>query len=188
MLHCSAGGTVRSGPSTPSRPTWPAGVAAEQLKAPEGTSWNTPWIWLVLLLPLLSLASLFTIDFRGYMSALMTNPSSPDIAGALTSLFNPAFLISIVLGWVLIAATILFAYLDHRELAKRGVPKPFHWGFAFLALAGYGVVYPIGRGVVTNRRGAGGLVVTWIAIASIVLSFIVVIIWTVVISCTRCSR
>ena len=70
-----------------------------------------------------------------------------------------------MLSWVIIAATILFAYLDYRELKKRGIPQPFHWGFAFLALAGFGIVYPIGRAVVTNRRGAGGLVVMWIAIA-----------------------
>lgn len=157
------------------------GVAAEQLKAPEGTSWNTPWIWLILLLPLLSIFSLFTINIDGYLDALISNPTSPDVSGAISAFFTPAFIVSILLGWAIIAATILFAYLDYRELAKRGIPKPFPWAFAFLALAGYGIVYPIGRAVVTNRRGAGGRIVLWIAIATIVLTFAIAIIWTFVI-------
>jgi hypothetical protein len=158
------------------------GVAAAQLKAPEGTSWNTPWIWLVVLLPLVSLFTLFTFNLDGYMQAIISDPSRPDIAGAMAALFSPAFVIAIVLSWVIIALTIFFAYRDYKELEKRGVPKPFHWGFAFLALAGYGIVYPIGRGIVTNRRGAGGLVVTWVAIATLVVSIIVAIVWSVVLT------
>jgi hypothetical protein len=154
------------------------GVAAEQLKAREGTSWNTPWIWLVLFLPLLGLASLFTFNMDGYMKALISNPSRPDLSGALAALFSPAFVIALVLSWVVTALTIFFAYRDYKELEKRGVPKPFHWGFAFLALAGYGIVYPIGRGVVTNRRGAGGLIVTWLAIATLAFTIIVALIWS----------
>jgi len=154
------------------------GVAAEQLKAPEGTSWNTPWIWLVLLLPLLSFVPLFFMDLSGLYEDVGTDPSA-----VYTNMFaiytQPAFIISTVLSWVIIAATILFSYLDYRELKKRGIPQPFHWGFAFLALAGFGIVYPIGRAVVTNRRGAGGLVVMWIAIATVVLGLIIGIVWGV---------
>lgn len=156
------------------------GVAVEQLKAPEGTSWNTPWIWFVLLLPLLGVGSLFLIDINGYIDALISNPQNPDVAGAMSALFSPGYIIAIVLGWVVTAVTILFAYLDWRELRKRGIPQPFHWAFAFLALAGVGIVYPIGRAVVTNRRGAGGLVVMWIAIGTVVLSLIIGIVWSVV--------
>ena len=50
--------------------------AAEPPKAPAGTDTNTVWIWLVALLPLLGLASLFLIDFQGYMTAVMQNPTS----------------------------------------------------------------------------------------------------------------
>jgi hypothetical protein len=153
------------------------GVAAAQLKAPEGTKWNTLWIWLILLMPLVSLFSLFTINIGGYMEALVSDPSRPDISGAMSALFTPGFIVATVLGWVIIALTIFFSYLDYRELERRGVPKPFDWAFSFLALAGYGIVYPIGRAVVTNRRGAGGLVVLWIVIAIFVVGLIVGGIW-----------
>jgi hypothetical protein len=157
------------------------GVAAEQLKAPEGTNWNTPWIWFVVLLPLLSSASLFLMDFRGYFEAFLSNPTSPNMSGAMSALFSPGYFVAIVLGWLIIALTIVFSYLDWRELKKRGVPQPFHWAFSFLALASAGVVYPIGRAVVTNRRGAGGLVVLWVTIAVFVLGLIIGMIWFFVI-------
>ena len=118
------------------------------------------------------------MDFSGLYEDIGTDPTA-----AYTDMFaiytQPAFIISTVLSWVIIAATILFSYLDYRELKKRGIPQPFHWGFAFLALAGFGIVYPIGRAVVTNRRGAGGLVVMWIAIATVVLGLIIGIVWGV---------
>ncbi len=80
---------------------------------------------------------------------------------------------------MIIAATIVFAFLDWRELKRRGVPAPFHWAFSFLALAGFGIVYPIGRSVVVKRRTGTSDRVLLVAILTIVVSFIVVIIFTV---------
>ena len=54
-----------------------------------------------------------------------------------------------LVSWVFVGAAILFSWLDWRELRRRGVPVPFHWAWALLALAGAGLaVYVIGRTVV----------------------------------------
>lgn len=158
-------------------------LGAEQQKAPEGTNVQTPWIWLNVLLPLLSLVSLFAIDINGMMRDILANPTDPNaqLQAQLAIYTNPAFLITSVLSWLLIAATVVFAYLDWRELKRRGVPAPFHWAFSFLAVVGFGVVYPIGRSVVVKRRTGTSDRVLLVAILTIVVSFIVVIVFTVII-------
>jgi hypothetical protein len=84
------------------------------------------------------------------------------------------------LSWLLVGVSILFAGLDWRELKARGVPQPFHWAYAFFALAGAGVfVYLIGRTVVLRRRtGNGGGAPLWVVIAIYVVLFIGAIVWT----------
>jgi hypothetical protein len=94
---------------------------------------------------------------------------------------QPAYFASIGLSFVIMALTILFAFLDWRELKRRGVPAPFHWAFSFLAVAGFGIVYPIGRSVVVKRRTGTSDRVLLAAILTIVVSFVVVIIFTVLI-------
>ena len=155
-----------------SAPAYGSPQAYEQLKAPAGTSWNTGWIWVVVVLPLLSYSTLFLMDFGSIFDAMLYDPTNPS---AMTqAMLTPAFLIAQVLPWVIIAAIVLSSYLDWKELSARGVPKPFHWAFSFL-----GIVYPIGRAVVTNRRGIGGMAVLWAAIVVLVLGFIVSTVWVV---------
>jgi hypothetical protein len=196
-------------PATPSTPSIPAGwyadpsnaaqqrwwdgtqwseqvsapyVAAEQQKAPDGTNVQTPWIWLNVLLPLVALIPLFFLDTTSIFRDVMANPSDPTVAmeAQLAFMFQPAILATYVLSFLIIALTILFAFLDHRELKRRGVPAPFHWAFAFLALAGFGIVYPIGRSVVVKRRTGQSDRVLLAAILTLVVSFVVVIIWSVI--------
>jgi hypothetical protein len=147
------------------------------LRAPAGTKTGTVWIWLYVLSPLLSLFSLFTIDFEGYMRSALANPGS--LNGVLSLYSSPGFIILTMVGWVLIALNIVFAVLDYRVLKERGVLQPFHWGFAFLGLAGYGIVYAIGRSVIVKRRTGAGLGPLWVTIAVFVLSTIVILIWTI---------
>ncbi len=144
-------------------------------KAPAGTKTGTIWIWLVVLLPLLSLLSLFAIDIEGYMRSVVANPGS--VSGMLSLYTSPGFLLATIGGFVLIGLTIVFSVLDWRELKARGVPQPFHWAFAFFALAGYGIVYPIGRSIVVKRRTGAGLAPLWATIAVFVITLIVSLIW-----------
>jgi hypothetical protein len=62
-----------------------------------------------------------------------------------------------------------------KELAARGVPRPFHWAFAFLG----GIVYAIGRSVVVARRTGKGHAPIWAEVGVFAFSIVVttVIIW-----------
>ena len=157
-----------------------AAAAAQALRAPEGTEPNTPWIWLIVFLPWLSSFGLFFIDWSGYIESLLSDPTG---LSAFSFLFSPAYLISLVLGWIVTGLLVWFAYLDWRELQRRGVPQPFHWAWIFLMFVVSNAVYTIGRAVVANRRTGKGLSVMWATIASYVAGFLigiaVSIVWTV---------
>jgi Protein of unknown function (DUF2510) len=156
-------------------------VAAAQQKAPDGTNVQTPWIWLNVLLPLLGLVPLFFIDTQSIIRTAMADPTDPSAAmqAQFAFMFQPAILAAYAISFLVMALTILFAFLDWRELKRRGVPAPFQWAFSFLALAGFGIVYPIGRSVVVKRRTGVSDRVLLVAILTIVLSFVVAIFWTV---------
>lgn len=155
----------------------PAYAPFEQPRAPEGTKTGTVWIWLIVLLPLLSVLSIFTIDFSAYFTSVMQDPTS--MSAMLQMYTSPAFLLVTLGSLVLIVVTIVFAFLDWRELTRRGVPSPFHWAFAFLGIAGFGIVYPIGRSVVVKKRTGQGLAPLWALIAVFVLSIVITVVWTV---------
>jgi hypothetical protein len=141
--------------------------AGQQVAAPAGTATNTVWIWLVLLLPLLGILPALFIPWS---DVFRIDPVTgrPDRDAALLLATSPAFLLSSILPWILFALTVLFAYLDWRELGRRGIPRPFHWAWAFLS----NYVYPIGRAVVVKSRTGRNDPVLWAAIALIVLSIL----------------
>jgi len=140
---------------------------------PEGTPIYTVWIWLVVLLPVLSLALLPFIQIK--LPAIDVNNPSPVITDPIALIGGPIYFVLIGVSWLTYGATALFSCVDHRELTRRGVVRPFHWAWSFLS----SLVYVIGRtvivGQVAQRRGKAPL---WAAIGVIVLSFIVSIIWT----------
>lgn len=143
------------------------------VKAPAGTKTGTVWIWLIVLLPLASISSLFLIDVTGYVRELLTNPTS---FAALFSLYvSPGFLITCLLSLVLYALVVIFAAQDVRALVHRQVPRPFHWAFSFFGP----IVYTIGRSVVVKLRTGQGLGPLWGAIAVFGISMIVSLAWTV---------
>lgn len=146
------------------------GVPAQELLAPAGTEWNTPWIWLVIALPFIPLIPLLFTDFAARTAVTFGNGT---MAGGTLG----EQLLSFALSTAVAALIIVFAWLDHRTLVRRGVPAPFHWAFAFFALIGVGVIYAIGRGLVTKRRTGNGGIVTTVAILSIVLGVILFIVY-----------
>ncbi len=147
--------------------------AAAELKAPPGTDPSTPWIWLILVIPIVQTLPIFFIDWTSYIEASITDPTG---LGASALLFSPAYIALFVLGWVGTGLMIWFAYLDWRELQRRGVPQPFHWAYIFLTFAVSFAVYTIGRAVVAHRRTGTGLSVMWATIGLIVGGFVVGII------------
>ncbi len=159
----------------PYRPQQPAA----DLKAPPGTDPSTPWIWLILLVPIVQTLPVFLLDWAGFVEAAILDPTGT----STTALFaDPAYLAVVALGWIGTAAMIGFAYLDWRELQRRGVPQPFHWAWIFLTFVVSYAVYTIGRAVVANRRTGTGLSVMWVTIATIVVGFIAGIWFAVVLT------
>jgi hypothetical protein len=154
----------------------PPYAPATPLRAPAGTGPYTPWIFVLVLLPMLALIPMFLIDWRGYFAEAVTPSSGTGPSSPFDLSTDPAYLAAVGLGLVLNLLSILWGYLDWRALTARGVPRPFHWAFIFFALIGYAIVYVIGRIVVTRQRTGSGLAVLWTLIGTWVLSIIVVIV------------
>ena len=103
----------------------------------QGTKVYTPWIWLIVLLPLLSVVSLFFFDFTAYFRdslssslALATDPTAPvDPFAGSRALVTPGYLAINALSVLIYLASVLFAFLDRRELLRRGFARPFHWAW-----------------------------------------------------------
>lgn len=152
--------------------------AAPALTAPAGTKVYNVWIWLVVFVPYLTLPFLFTFDLAGYFTNLDYTDPTASSGVELQLMTSPTFMLLSLGGWITSAATVLFSWLDWRWLNVAGVPKPFHWAFGFISLAGY-PVYAIGRAVVTRRRTGQGIAVMWVTIAALVVSFIIAIVWSV---------
>jgi hypothetical protein len=152
---------------------------AAQLRAPEGTDPYTPWIWLILVIPVVQFLPVLFIDWDNFVRLSLGD------GGAFAEgpvFFSPAFLALQAASWIGTALMVWFAYLDWRELNRRGVPQPFHWAWIFLTLAVSYAVYTIGRSVVVQRRTGRGIAPMWITIATLVAGFIASITIGVVVS------
>ena len=129
-----------------------------------------PFIWLIVFLPLVSVALIFAYqpDFSAFSSrAAVTNP---------LSIYTPTYFLALFAGWVIYGLSAVFAWRDVVWLRTQGVERPFPWPWIFL----YSPVYVIGRSVIVHRVAAPrGRAPIWAFIAVIVVSFIVAIAWTV---------
>jgi len=143
-------------------------AAAEAIQAPAGINVYTPFIWLIALLPLLPMLALLTIDWGSMFRFDPNNPASA--ATATFGIFlSPGYLIAVFGGFVIYGLNAFFAFRDYSYLASVGIVRPFHWAWTFLS----SIVYVIGRSVVVGRRTGGlGKAPMWVAIGSIVLSFV----------------
>ncbi|MFJ3489925.1 DUF2510 domain-containing protein [Leifsonia aquatica] len=154
------------------QPMAPVRPARPELDA--STPVGTVWIWLVALLPLLTVALLPTIQI--HLPAIDLNDTTPTIPDPIALIGGPWYFVLMGVSWLSYAAQVVFSWLDYRELTRRGVVRPFHWAWSFIG----SIVYVIGRTVVVrgvaNRRGMAPM---WGAIAVIALSFIVSTIWTI---------
>jgi len=144
---------------------------------PAGTPIYSVWIWLVVLLPLVSYVSFLfwqpSFDYLGSNDAL-SNPAR--FQAEYQSLLTPGYFVSLFLGWVIYGLGVVFAWRDVVWLRKQGVVRPFHWAWTFLL----SWVYIIGRSVIVYRVAAPrGRAPIWVLIGVVVVSFVVAIAWTV---------
>jgi hypothetical protein len=120
--------------------------------------------------------SIFLIDFDAMLQTVVARSTDASTAFAF---FTPGYIVFIVGNWLLTVAGVVFAVLDYRTLTARGVPRPFHWAFSVFVLAGYGIVYPIGRGVIVQMRTGKGMAPTVAAILVYSAGFVIGLVWTV---------
>jgi hypothetical protein len=133
---------------------------------PATTPLGTVFIWIIVLLPLVSLLQFSIVDFRQLGIDAMRNAGTPGASLAIYS--NPAYVISQLLGFLLIGVNGLLAYFDWRLLKKRQVERPFFWAWGFLS-----PVYVIGRSVVLRRRAGRGLLPLWVFIGVLIVTYTV---------------
>ncbi|WP_423182362.1 DUF2510 domain-containing protein [Arthrobacter sp. NyZ413] len=126
-----------------------------------------PFIWLVTLLPLISLAILmvwnpvFHVRYSGGRRVPVLDPSS----------FTVPYFLLITIGWLIYGVTVFLSYLDWQKLQRDGVVRPFHWAWAFLGAG----VYVVGRSIIVHKVAKDrGLVPVWVLIGVTGLTFILV--------------
>jgi hypothetical protein len=177
---------VVPGPAAPGRVQYP--------RVPEGTPVYTRWTWWIVFLPFamavpaivyLTETPARMLDFLRWTMAVMEPDGSIDpsfgaeaLRREMELIFTPWYLATILVGIAALGITIWFSYLDHRDLRRLGYVRPFHWAWSFLGLAGYGIVYIIGRSVVVRRRSGRGLAPLWVSIGLYVAGFVVGVVWT----------
>jgi hypothetical protein len=139
------------------------GLQQQTLKAPEGTRPYTVWIWILALLPLVSLIEIPLLNYGAIFRASLAHPQDP------TSMYTPAYLqtqlVLDLVGLVILAINVVLAVVDQRALKRAGVPKTFPWGWGFLS-----GVYVIGRSVIVRRRVGRGIAPMWVWISVLVVS------------------
>lgn len=172
-------------PAQPQYPAYPQGVYAQPEAYPRvapGTPGTTLWAWLIAFLPVVSLILSigYTSSLGGAFARLsdqlpgLSSGSSADVerlsVELTAAIYNGWYFASIGVTLLTYAATVVFAYLDHRELGGRGYARPFHWAWAFVPTF---LVYMIGRTVVIHRRGGKSLGPLWAMIAVTIGSWVV---------------
>ena len=145
----------------------PQATQAERPALPETTPVYGWKIWLITLLPLLSVLVLlfwnptFRIEYIGADRVPTLDP---------LSIYTASYFLLLFLGWAIYAALVVLAYFDWRTLRALGVVRPFHWAWSFL----FSGVYVIGRSVIVHKVAARrGLTPIWVWIGTVVLSIIV---------------
>ena len=184
MTHAPNGSTTPAGwypdPSFPQQMRWWDGLQWTAHLAPAGQQFMplqrvlisnqtpvlNPFIWALVLLPLVSLLLLLTWqpEFRTITTRQGTTTIDP------MSMYTPGYFLLQASGLIVYGVSVLMAYLDHRRLARSGVVRPFHWAWCFLSPA----VYVIGRTVIVRKVAPGrGMGPVWALIGMVVLSLIV---------------
>ncbi|WP_167494177.1 DUF2510 domain-containing protein [Microbacterium hydrothermale] len=136
---------------------------------------NTVWVWLLAVLPLVGVLALFLFDWSTFIQESIY---AQVYGGGSTATETIVSAVTTLVSVVYYAVTVLFAFLDWRQLRARGVERPFHWAWSFfVVIISSGLVYVIGRAIILRKRTRGGLAPMWVAIAVNVVSLIAIIGW-----------
>lgn len=157
--------------------SWPAAAQPGQYVGPPRpaprpeisgqTPVYNPFIWLVTLLPVITLIILmiwnpvFHLRYVGARRVPTLDPSA----------FSVSYFLLIISAWLIYGVSVLLSYLDWQKLQRDGVVRPFHWAWAFLGAG----VYVVGRSVIVHKVAPQrGLAPVWALIGLTALSFVLV--------------
>ena len=149
-------------PGQPAYAPQPTYAPVAPLRAPEGTSPYTLFVWALAGLPIISILSHIVYFASGALADDLTDVMGNVISGGELITYAVTVLVTIL--------TIALGILDYRALKANGVPKPFHWAFIFFAVVG-APVYIIGRSIVVKRRTGSGYRPMILNLALLVFSF-----------------
>lgn len=151
-------------------------AAGPRPRLPESAPVYNPFIWIIVLLPLVSAAAILLLPTFQYVT----------VGGVLrldaASILTPGYAAAVVIDVLVIAAYLVLAALDRRALARAGVVRPFPWAWALFSLVNpLGcLVYPIGRSVIAHQVARPrGLVPIWVMIGTVIVNVVVQIVWVV---------
>jgi hypothetical protein len=135
--------------------------------APTAVGQDTPvynaFIWVIVLLPLLSMLYNLTTDTSAmFTGAISTRPGS---------IYTPVYVLGQFLSLASYAAMVTLAYFDRQRLIADGFVRPFHWAWTFLIPG----IYVIGRSVVVRRQAGRGVAPIWVWAVLMVLSVVIAI-------------
>jgi hypothetical protein len=166
-----------SAPSYAAAPAYAYPAGAEPT-VPAGTPAYGPFIWVITLLPLITLLmlplALGTVEdsLRSSLSDMSSYSSSVNPYAGLSTGALLGQLLSQLVSWLIVAAIIVLSFLDYKWLLRTGYVRPFHWAWSFFALI-FPPLYVIGRSVVVRRRSGRGIGPLWVSIAIAAVSLIV---------------
>lgn len=153
-----AGWTEHAGPPTSQMP---------RPRLPDETSTTTVSVWVLALLPLVSLPVTFL--YQPHVRYTVLDPGGFRTVDP-SSVYTAGYFLLQAFTLLVYAAGVVLAFLDHRALRRRGVVRPFPWPWAFLAP----VVYLIGRYVVVRKVAPGRSTwPLWVGIALVAVGFVV---------------
>jgi hypothetical protein len=144
-----------------------------------------PLIWIIAVLPVVSGITVWfmhidvspIIDYlRQVQDAQQLGMPAPQPPTGVNpfGIYGVGYFVSVLVGLLAYAASIVLSYLDERRLARLGVVRPFGWGWSWLT----SLVYVIGRSVIVRRVAAPrGLVPIWVTIAATVVALISSMVW-----------
>ncbi|MDF2990218.1 MAG: PPE-repeat protein [Microbacterium sp.] len=180
--HPAVPGAVPAG-GAPGYPVAPTGAATP---ARPDASTDTIWVWLIVALPLVQLIALFLFDWRSLIEQTIYTAMLSEQGSYSSSVMNFSLettflgLGASLLGLLIGGLSVLFAFLDWRQLRARGIQKPFHWAWAFFVFVVTAGVYVIGRGIVLRRQTGKGLGPVWGFIGVTAVSIVITTIWAVI--------
>jgi hypothetical protein len=162
----------------PAAPAYGSHPGAEPRRVDPGTPVYGPFIWIITLLPALSLL-LLPLSFTGFEDMIRSEMQSGGTGYGMTGGLSGGALLAqsaaTLFGWLIYGAGVVLAFFDRKWLLARGFDRPFHWAFAFIPAP----VYPIGRSIVVRRRSGRGIAPMWVSIGLLALSLIIGIAVTV---------